>query len=80
MGDPALDPAPCYLVRVCGFTFEFWSTEHIAAALAFVLSCVGLMVFVWTQFGGTIPLTPQGYEFRASFQDAGQLATEADVR
>jgi hypothetical protein len=22
-------------VSVCGFTFEFWSTEHIEAALAF---------------------------------------------
>lgn len=31
--DPVLDPAECYFVRVCGFTFEFWSTEHIAIAL-----------------------------------------------
>src|SRR3954453_15105749 len=31
--DATLDPAPCYFVRVCGFTFEFWSTRHIAVAL-----------------------------------------------
>ena len=33
--DRLLDPPPVYFVRVCGFTFEFWSIEHIAVALAF---------------------------------------------
>ena len=33
--DPVLDPAPCYFVRVCGFTFEFWSAGHIASALGY---------------------------------------------
>jgi hypothetical protein len=31
--DPIIDPATCYFVRVCGFTFEFWSADHIAVAL-----------------------------------------------
>ena len=31
--DPVLNPALCYFVRVCGFTFEFWSTDHIVVAL-----------------------------------------------
>ena len=39
----------------------------VFAALAFTLSCIGLMVFVWTQFGGTIPLRKgQGLELRVS--------------
>jgi phospholipid/cholesterol/gamma-HCH transport system substrate-binding protein len=46
----------------------------------FVLSCVGLLLFLWLSFGGTIPFNPQGYEFRASFTDASQLADQADVR
>jgi hypothetical protein len=33
--DPKLDPAPAYFVRVCGFTFEFWSVPQIEAALRF---------------------------------------------
>lgn len=33
--DKALDPSPCYFVEVCGFTFEFWSTAQIRAALVF---------------------------------------------
>jgi hypothetical protein len=34
-GDPILDPGPAYFVRVCGFTFEFWSLAQIETALAF---------------------------------------------
>jgi virulence factor Mce-like protein len=46
----------------------------------FALSCIGLLLFLWLSFGGTIPFNPQGYEFRASFTDASQLADQADVR
>jgi virulence factor Mce-like protein len=46
----------------------------------FALSCIGLLIFLWVSFGGTIPLTPQGYEFRVSLTNAGQLADQADVR
>jgi phospholipid/cholesterol/gamma-HCH transport system substrate-binding protein len=46
----------------------------------FALSCVGLLLFLWLSFGGTIPFNPQGYEFKVSFPNAGQLATQADVR
>lgn len=52
----------------------------VLAALAFALSCIGLIVFVWTQFGGTIPFAPQGYEVSAQFREAGQLVPGADVR
>lgn len=33
--DAALDPRPAYFVRVCGFTFEFWSVPQIEVALRF---------------------------------------------
>ena len=42
----------------------------LLAALAFTLSCVGLIVFVWTQFGGTIPFSPEGYRVTAEFREA----------
>lgn len=38
--DPKLDPGPAYFVRVCGFTFEFWSVDQIEAALQFYLARV----------------------------------------
>ena len=46
----------------------------------FALSCVGLLLFLWLSFGGTIPLGAQGYRINVSFPDAQDLATQADVR
>ena len=56
------------------------SIGKILTMVAFALSVIGLMLFMWLSFGGTIPLTPQGYEFRVSFTNASQLADQADVR
>ena len=52
----------------------------VAIAIAFALSCVGLIIFVWTQFGGTIPFAPQGYRVKALFSETGLLVPGADVR
>ncbi len=52
----------------------------VLAALAFTLSCVGLIIFVWTQFGGTIPFAAQGYRINALFKETGLLVPNADVR
>ena len=52
----------------------------VFAALAFTLSCIGLMIFVWTQFGGTIPFGAQGYRIHALFKETGLLVPNADVR
>lgn len=52
----------------------------VMVALAFTLSCIGLIVFVWTQFGGTIPFGPQGYRIHAVFKETGLLVPNADVR
>jgi phospholipid/cholesterol/gamma-HCH transport system substrate-binding protein len=52
----------------------------VLAALAFVLSCIGLIIFVWTQFGGTIPFAAQGWRINALFKETGLLVPNADVR
>ncbi len=52
----------------------------VFAAVAFALSCVGLIIFVWTQFGGTIEFGPQGYRINALFKETGLLVPNADVR
>jgi phospholipid/cholesterol/gamma-HCH transport system substrate-binding protein len=56
------------------------SLAKIVTMVLFALSCVGLLLFLWLSFGGTVPFNPQGYRFRASFPNAQQLATQADVR
>ena len=37
-------------------------------------------MFLWLNFGGSVPLQPEGYRVTASFPEATQLAQEADVR
>jgi virulence factor Mce-like protein len=52
----------------------------VLIAVLFALSCLGLMIFVWTQFGGSIPFEPQGYRVHATFTETGLLVPGADVR
>ncbi len=40
----------------------------------------GLILFLWTAFGGPIPLKPESYRVKAYFPEATQLAVESDVR
>ena len=56
------------------------SFGRIAAMVVFALSCFALVLFLWLAFGGPVPLQPKGYRVTASFAQASQLATEADVR
>ncbi len=56
------------------------SFGKIASMALFALSCVGLLLFLWVEFGGTVPFNSQGYRFDASFPYAQELATPADVR
>ena len=56
------------------------SVGRVAVMVGFALSCFGLLLFLWLAFGGPIPLNPKGYRVQASFAEATQLATEADVR
>src|ERR1700729_4355986 len=54
--------------------------SRVITVVLFALSCVGLLLFLWLSFGGTIPLGAQGYRINVSFPDAQDLATQADVR
>jgi phospholipid/cholesterol/gamma-HCH transport system substrate-binding protein len=56
------------------------SFGKIATMVLFALSCFGLLLFLWLSFGGGIPFAPEGYRFQASFPDAQELASQADVR
>jgi phospholipid/cholesterol/gamma-HCH transport system substrate-binding protein len=56
------------------------SLSKVVTMVLFVLSCVGLLLFLWLSFGGTMPFNPQGYRISIAFPNASQLATQADVR
>jgi len=53
---------------------------QIAVAVAFAFSCFGLLLFLWTTFGGPVPLKPEGYRVAVPFNEGTQLAVESDVR
>ena len=48
---------------------------QITAMVLFTLSVFGLLLFLWIAFGGTTPLKPQGYRFKAAFPEAALLVT-----
>jgi phospholipid/cholesterol/gamma-HCH transport system substrate-binding protein len=47
---------------------------------AFTASCVGLLIYLWISFGGSLPFAPQGYRFSVEFNQGVELATEAQVQ
>jgi phospholipid/cholesterol/gamma-HCH transport system substrate-binding protein len=53
---------------------------QVLAMVLFTLSVFGLLLFLWVAFGGTTPLKPQGYRFKAAFSEAALLVNEAEVR
>jgi phospholipid/cholesterol/gamma-HCH transport system substrate-binding protein len=53
---------------------------QIAIAVAFAFSCFGLLLFLWSAFGGPVPLKPEGYQVKIPFDEATTLAEESDVR
>lgn len=57
-----------------------FSFARLATITLFTLSCFGLLCFLWLAFGGAVPLQPKGYRVKVSFDDAQQLADQADVR
>jgi phospholipid/cholesterol/gamma-HCH transport system substrate-binding protein len=56
------------------------SAGRIAAMVVFALSCFGLLLFLWSSFGGSVPLRPKGYRFDVAFAKAFQLPEQAPVR
>jgi len=56
------------------------TTGQIAVAIAFAFSCFGLLLFLWSTFGGPVPFKPEGYRVKVPVSEATQLAVESDVR
>jgi virulence factor Mce-like protein len=53
---------------------------NLLVIVLFVLSCFGLLMFLWESFGGPLPLKPKGYQFTVAFPRSFALAEESDVR
>jgi phospholipid/cholesterol/gamma-HCH transport system substrate-binding protein len=56
------------------------SIARILLAAGFVLSCFGLLLFLWITFGGPTPFKSQSYRFTVYFPEATGVTTETDVR
>lgn len=56
------------------------SIGKILTMVAFALSCFGILLYLWTTFGGPIPFKPHGYQVKFSLPQASQLTKESDVR
>jgi phospholipid/cholesterol/gamma-HCH transport system substrate-binding protein len=48
--------------------------------VAFTASCIGLLIFLWISFGGSLPFASQGYRLRVEFDQAVELASNAQVQ
>ncbi|MDQ3934237.1 MAG: MlaD family protein [Actinomycetota bacterium] len=59
---------------------EVPSLPRIAAMVTFAMSCVGILLFLWLQFGGPIPLRPEAYNIEIAFPEATGLQKNLDVR
>lgn len=46
----------------------------------FALSCVGLLLFLWVSFGGTLPFRSQGYRFNVLLPNSQTIQGQGDVR
>ena len=55
------------------------SRGRIAVMTVFAGSCVGLLLFLWVSFGGSVPLAPQGYRFSVEFPQAVELGAQSGV-
>ncbi len=53
--------------------------SRVLLMMAFALSCIGLLLFLWIQFGGTVPLAASGYRFSVEFSQATELGSQDDV-
>lgn len=56
------------------------SPARIAAMIVFAFSCIGILLYLWLTFGGSIPLQPKGYRVQAAFPEAVGLMKDVDVR
>ena len=54
--------------------------SRIVTMVLLALSCIGLLLFLWLSFGGTIPFAAEGYRFSVEFNQAIELSPQSDVR
>lgn len=54
-------------------------TGAMLTMAAFTASCVGLLIFLWISFGGSLPFAPGGYRFSVEFDQAVELAANEQV-
>jgi phospholipid/cholesterol/gamma-HCH transport system substrate-binding protein len=53
---------------------------RILAMVVFTLSCFAILLSLWLQFGGPIPLRPQGYQVQVAFPEGTGLTKNIEVR
>jgi phospholipid/cholesterol/gamma-HCH transport system substrate-binding protein len=53
---------------------------NMIVIVLFVLSCFGLLLFLWESFGGPLPLKPKGYRMTVAFPKSLALAEQSEVR
>ena len=50
---------------------------NMIVIILFVLSCFGLLLFLWESFGGPLPLKPKGYRMTVAFPKSLALAEQS---
>lgn len=55
------------------------TAAKLLTMVLFAGSCVGLLLYLWISFGGTVPFAPAGYRFSVEFSQATELGTQASV-
>src|SRR5271154_6066611 len=53
---------------------------NLLVIVVFALSCFGLLLFLWSSFGGPLPFKPQGYRITVALPRTLSLADESDVK
>jgi phospholipid/cholesterol/gamma-HCH transport system substrate-binding protein len=54
--------------------------SRVIVMTLFALSCVGLLLFLWVSFGGTLPFKTAGYRFSVLLPESGTVQNQGDVR
>ena len=61
-------------------TVQRLTVGRLAAVVGFSLSCFVLLVYLWLQSGGGIPLAPEGYRVHVLMPQTKGLGPHSDVR
>ncbi len=55
------------------------SLVSLLTVSAFTAACIGLLIYLWISFGGSVPFASQGYRFSVEFSQATELASQSQV-